>query len=72
MVWRSESLRLGELVWTHIIQCFVYKVVYYFTEPSEVKVRFWKSLEVNQLLSYNQSLRHFPAKLGLKCSRKLF
>ena len=50
-VWLSEPAHLGELVRTHIIQSFIYRGAYYFTEPSEGTISFGR--EVNLFLSYN-------------------
>ena len=53
VVWRSDPVNLSEPARTHITQNFTYIGVYYFINPSEGKVWFWYSVEVNQFLSYN-------------------
>ena len=54
---KNEPVHLEEPVLNHIIQSFIYREVYYFTEPSEGMVVFWFSLKVKQFLSNNQPLK---------------
>ena len=55
-VWQSGPVHLDEPVWTYIIQCFIYRGVYYFTEPNEGTVWFSYGLEVHQFFSYDRPL----------------
>ena len=40
-VWQSELVHLGEPVRIPIIQSFIFRGVYCFTEPSEGMIGFW-------------------------------
>ena len=51
LFWQSEQAHLSEQVPTHIIQSFIYRRIYYFSEPSEAAVWFLVRSRVNQFLS---------------------
>ena len=63
-VWRSETVYLDELVWTHTVITFIYR---HFAVKEHFQVKeqpdFWYGLEANQFLSYNQPIRMFSRKM---------